>query len=70
MRGFGTIEAAARFCFRPRRTMGEQVSLPEQRRAFLQRLVILKALLLAASQQETSSTEVFNTSDAFLCSQF
>ena len=58
MRGFGTIEAAARFCcgfdelrnyFRPRRTMGERVSLPEQRRAFLQRLVTLKALLQAAS---------------------
>lgn len=57
-RGFGTIEAAARFCcgfdelrtyFRPRRTMGERASLPEQRRAFLQRLVTLKALLQAAS---------------------
>src|SRR5437764_14419340 len=35
--------------FRPRRTMGERVSLPEQRRAFLQRLVTLKALLQAAS---------------------
>jgi putative transposase len=58
MCGFGTIEAAARFCyafdelrdyFRPRRTMGERVSLPEQRRAFLQRLVTLKALLQVAS---------------------
>jgi hypothetical protein len=35
--------------FRPRRTMEERVSLAEQRRAFLQRLVILKAFLLAAS---------------------
>ncbi|BCL84656.1 hypothetical protein ccbrp13_71210 [Ktedonobacteria bacterium brp13] len=51
MRGFGTIEAAARFCcafdelrnyLRPRRTMGEVVSLLEQRRAFLQRLVALQ----------------------------
>jgi len=58
MRGFGAIEAAARFCcafdelrnfFRPRRTMGERVSLAEQRRAFLQRLFTLKALLQAAS---------------------
>ncbi len=58
MRGFGTIEVAARFCcafdelhnyFRLRRTTGERVSLLEQRRAFLQRLVTLKALLQAAS---------------------
>jgi putative transposase len=79
MHGFGTIEAAARFCcgfdelrnyFRPRRTMGERVSLAEQRRAFLQRLVILKAFLQAASELETSRIEVFNKSDAFLCSQF
>ena len=58
MCGFGAIEAEARFCcafdelrtyFRPRRTMGERVSLLEQRRAFLQRLVTLKAFLQAAS---------------------
>lgn len=58
MRGFGTIEAAARFCggfdelrnyFCLRRTMGERVSLPEQRRAVLQRLAILKAFLQVAS---------------------
>jgi len=58
MRGFGTVEAAARFCcafdelrnyFRLRRTMGELISLPEQRRAFLQRLAALKALIQAAS---------------------
>jgi len=33
----------------PRRTMGEPISLSEQRRAFLQRLVALKALIQAAS---------------------
>jgi putative transposase len=58
MRGFGCFEAAARFCcafdelrnyLRPRPTMGEPISLPEQRRVFLQRLVALKALIQAAS---------------------
>ena len=58
MRGFRTFEAAARFCcafderrnyFRPRRTMGEPISLSEQRRVFLQRLIALKALIQAAS---------------------
>jgi hypothetical protein len=58
MRGFGAIEAAARFCcafdelrnyFRSRRTMGEPISLSEQRRAFFQRLASLKALIQAAS---------------------
>lgn len=58
MRGFGTIEAAARFCcafdelrnsLRPRRTMGEVVSLSEQRQAFLQRLATLQALIQVAS---------------------
>ena len=58
MRGFGTFEAAARFCCAfdelrnylcPRRAMGEPISLSEQRRAFLQRLVALKALIQAAS---------------------
>ena len=58
MRGFGTVEAAARFCcafdelqhyFRQRRRMGESVSLPERRRAFLDRFVVLQALLQAAS---------------------
>jgi putative transposase len=58
MRGFKTFEAAARFCcafdelrnyLRPRRTMRESVSLPEQRSVFLQRLVALKALIQAAS---------------------
>jgi putative transposase len=58
MRGFKTFEASARFCcafdelrnyLRPRRTMGEPISLPEQRRAFLQRLTALKALIQAAS---------------------
>ena len=54
MRGFGTFEAAARFCcafdelrnyLRSRRAMGEPISLPEQRRVFLQKLVALKALI-------------------------
>jgi putative transposase len=58
MRGFGTVEAAARFCcafdewrtdLRPRRTLGEVVSLLEQRQAFLQRLAALQTLIQAAS---------------------
>lgn len=58
MRGFGTIEAAARFCcafdelrnyLRPRHTMGEAVSLLEQRQAFLQCLAGLQTLVQAAS---------------------
>jgi len=58
MRGFGTVEGAARFCcafdelrnyFRARHTMGEVVSLPEQRLAFLQRLSALQTWLQAAS---------------------
>ena len=58
MRGFGTVEAAARFCcafdelqnyFRQRLRMGESVSLPERRRVFLDRLVALQALLQAVS---------------------
>ncbi|EFH84621.1 IS6 family transposase [Ktedonobacter racemifer] len=57
MRGFGTIEAAARFCrafdevrnyFRLRRTMGEVISLLEQRQAFLQRLAALQTVVQAA----------------------
>jgi putative transposase len=57
MRGFGTIEAAARFCrafdelrnyFRLRRTMGEVISLLEQRQAFLQRLAALQTVIQAA----------------------
>ncbi len=58
MRGFGTIEAAARFCcafdelrnyFRFRRTIGETVSLLEQRQVFLQRLAALQTMIQAAS---------------------
>jgi len=58
MCGFGTVEAAARFCcafdevrnyFRLRRTMREPLSLAEQRRVFLQRLAALKALVQAAA---------------------
>ena len=57
MHGFGTVEAAARFCgafdelrnyLRPRRTMGEAVSLLEQRRFFLQRLAALHTVIQAA----------------------
>jgi transposase-like protein len=57
MRGFGTVEAAARFCrafdelrnyLRPRRTMGEVVSLQEQRQAFLQRLATRQTIIQAA----------------------
>lgn len=57
MCGFGTVEAAARFCstfdelrnyLRPHRTMEEVVSLLEQRQAFLQRLAALQALIQAA----------------------
>ncbi|GHO63874.1 hypothetical protein KSC_027660 [Ktedonobacter sp. SOSP1-52] len=57
MRGFGTIEAAARFCrafdelrnyFRLRRSMGEVISLLEQRQAFLQRLAALQTVIQAA----------------------
>jgi transposase-like protein len=58
MHGFGSFESAARFCcafdelrnyLRSRRTMGETVSLLEQRQSFLQRLATLKALIQAAS---------------------
>ncbi|GHO82549.1 hypothetical protein KSZ_05550 [Dictyobacter formicarum] len=58
MRGFGTIEAAARFCcaydelrnyLRPCRTMGEVVSLLEQRQTFLQRMAALQTVIQAAS---------------------
>ncbi|GHO63587.1 IS6 family transposase [Ktedonobacter sp. SOSP1-52] len=58
MRGFGTVEGAARFCcafdelrnyLRPRRTMGEAVSLLEQRQVFLQRLAALQTAIQAVS---------------------
>ena len=58
MHGFGTFEAAARFCcafdelrnyLRPCRIMGESISLSERRRAFLERFVALQVLLQAAS---------------------
>src|SRR5258708_25033006 len=51
MRGFGTVEAAARFCCAfdelrnylcPRRTMGEVISFREQRQAFLHRILALQ----------------------------
>jgi transposase-like protein len=58
MRGFGTVEAAARFCcafdelrhyFRSSRMMGKMVSLREQRQAFLQRFTALQTSIRAAS---------------------
>ncbi|HLX57425.1 MAG TPA: hypothetical protein VKR83_10395 [Ktedonobacteraceae bacterium] len=58
MRGFGTGEAAARFCgafdkrrtyFRSRRILGKAVSLLEQRHVFLQRLTALQIGRRAAS---------------------
>jgi transposase-like protein len=58
MRGFGNVESAARFCrafdelhhyFRPRHTMGETLSLAQQRQLFCERLVALQTLLAAAS---------------------
>ncbi|GHO71502.1 hypothetical protein KSC_103940 [Ktedonobacter sp. SOSP1-52] len=58
MRGFGSFTSAARFCcafdelrnyLRPRRTMGEVVSLLEQRQAFLQRLAALQRMIQATS---------------------
>ena len=56
MRGFGSFEAAARFCtahdelrdyFRPRRTMGEAISLADQRRLFRDRWVTRLKLIAA-----------------------
>lgn len=58
MHGFGAFDAAARSCrvfdelrnyLRLRSTMGETVSPSEQRRALLDRLAALKALIQAAS---------------------
>ncbi|GHO70496.1 hypothetical protein KSC_093880 [Ktedonobacter sp. SOSP1-52] len=58
MCGFGSFTSAVRFCcafdelrnyLRPRRTMGEVVSLLEQRQAFLQRLAALQRMIQATS---------------------
>lgn len=58
MHSFGNFNSAARFCcafdevrnyFRLRHTTKELVSLSEQRQAFLQRLLALKALIQAVS---------------------
>ncbi len=58
MRGFGSVKSAARFCrafdelhhyFRPRQTMGEKVSLAQQRQLFCERLAGLQVLMEAAS---------------------
>ncbi len=57
MRGFGSFKAAARFCrafdelrhyLRLCSTMGEVLSLAEQRRLFCQRLATLQVLMMAA----------------------
>ena len=57
MRGFGIVEGAARFCrafdelrhyLRPRRTMGETVSLLEQRQAFRKPLTALQTAIQTA----------------------
>jgi putative transposase len=54
MRGFGSFEAAARFCtahdeirdyFRSRETMGEAVSLAEQRQMYRDRWAALLRLI-------------------------
>ena len=56
--GFGNFGSAARFCcafdelrnyLRPRSIMGERVSLSEQRRDFLDRLIALKEVMRAIS---------------------
>jgi transposase-like protein len=58
MRGFGNVASAARFCrafdevrhyLRPRHTMGETVSLAQQRQLFCERLVALQTLMVPAS---------------------
>ena len=58
MRGFGNFVSAARFChafdelrnyFRPRHTMGETLSLLEQRRLFCEKLAALQLLMRMAS---------------------
>ena len=58
MRGFGNFASAARFCrafdelrnyFRSRHTMGEMLSLLEQRRLFCEKLAALQRLMLMAS---------------------
>jgi hypothetical protein len=57
MHGFGSFDSAARFCsafdelrnyLRPCSTMGELSSRSEQRRAFLDRLTVLRASIQAA----------------------
>jgi putative transposase len=56
MHGFGDFDSAARFCsafdelrnyLRPRSALGEPSSCSEQRRAFLDRLTVLKASVQA-----------------------
>lgn len=58
MHGFGNFDSAARFCgafdelrnyFRPRHTMGETMSLTEQRRLFCERFATLYLLMRMAS---------------------
>jgi putative transposase len=58
LHGFGNFESAARFCctfdelrtyFRSRHSMGETISLTEQRRLFCERLAALQLLMRMAS---------------------
>ena len=58
MRGFGSVESAARFCrafderrnyFRPRCTMGEIISLEQQRQLFRKRFATLQVLMAPVS---------------------
>jgi hypothetical protein len=58
MHGFGSFDSAARFCcafdelrnyLRPRRIMGEVVSLLEKRQVFLQRFAALQTVIQVAS---------------------
>jgi hypothetical protein len=67
MRGFGNVESAAHFWrafdelrnyFRPRHTMGETVSLAQQRQLFCERLAGLQALMVAASSPSGSGVRV------------
>ncbi len=57
MQGFGSVEAAARFCrafeevrhwFRPRQRMKQAISLADKRRLFVERFEALNGMMLAA----------------------
>ncbi|GHO73908.1 hypothetical protein KSD_16790 [Ktedonobacter sp. SOSP1-85] len=68
MHGFGTVEAAARFCrafdevrqfFRVRTIMKQKVSLAQQREVFRQRLDISKALALVMEERRAGLRALF-----------